>query len=354
MLAISGEIPQIIAREPIVARKNGSESEMHIKGFSLNLTLNYITSGRAAISEISFAIEYDLTKCEQIWKDLSPHVFLTDMWEYRLAFHQAFSKTPHFICAVQNAKIIGVLPLEHLDLNGGFYSYFGGGEWNERLRAFLSPGAPPKLIQKLYELAPRPAYFHSVMEADAKGIPNIRLETETYYLDCHDLNYNIDNLYAKWSKSYRHSIKRDFRKIEELKPEIIWDRFEDIESMIRLNKERFNGDSTFNKPHFADAIRNLVNCSILRPHLGMISLKLNHELIGVALCGFYKNSSIYLASGNIQDIPSVNKYLVFQLVQESMRRKIDRILMLSYDCGWKEHWHLNKETLYFTGEATTT
>ena len=67
--------------------------------------------------QISYGIETYLSHCEQLWRALSDNQLLTDLWEYRLCFHQSFSKHPYLIYASVEDRPIALLPLEYLKIS---------------------------------------------------------------------------------------------------------------------------------------------------------------------------------------------------------------------------------------------
>jgi hypothetical protein len=236
--------------------------------------------------------------------------------------------------------------MEYLDLDGGHYSFFGGAMWNERSRAYAKPDVPQVVINKLFELAPAPCYLHSMVEDVGKAIPIARPEMETYYLNGAELNWDYENLLLRMSHETRKSVKRGFRTIEEMQPEFSMQNFNDIPDMIELNKSRFGHDSTFCKPFFEDSINTLVASPLIRPYLRVISIRFHGELKSCALCGWYNGVYIYLASGSDDTIQNMPKYLIYRLIMDAFSLKAVQIYMLSFDCGWKDRWHVDKKMLY--------
>jgi hypothetical protein len=299
-----------------------------------------------ASDEITYYIEHDLAQCEKMWRALVNPRYFTEVWEYRLIFHETFSKKPYFICAKQNEKIIAFLPLEYLELEGGYYSFFGAGRWNERLCAYYLPNLSPNIINKIIELVPKPFSLHSMTKEFGVIVPNAVPETDTYYINGEQLQYNIDNLFQNMSKDTRQSVKRYLRIFNEMNPLIEYDRFDDYHDMVELNIKRFGQDSTFNKPFFGESIEKIIQSPVLRPHLRMISVRINGVLETCALCANFNSTYIYLASGTNPDIENLPKYLVSLIIKDGLQLQAKTLFMLCYDCGWKDRWRINKEPLY--------
>lgn len=310
-----------------------------------------LTINNSKWGEIQFFVETNLLECEKLWRSVSEDILLTDLWAYRLIFHDAFSKKPYFLYAKSTEQILALLPMEFLDLEDGYYSWFGGGVWNEQNRVYVIPGIPQEIINKLYELAPAPCYLHSIPEIQGKMVPLAKPEMETYIIDTQELNYSMDNLYLRMSTDSRKSVRRYIRQFEEMKPDLRINHFEDIPKMIALNKLRFGEESTFNKPFFEEALLRVINSPTIRPFLRILSLYFNGELKSCAVNGFYKGNYIYLASGTDETRANLPKYLVHILISDALNLKAQRIFVLSYDCGWKERYRVKKFALYLVEKS---
>ena len=77
----------------------------------------------------------------------------------------------------------------------------------------------------------------------------------------------------------------------------------------------------------------------------MISIIIDGKVKASALCMIYNNVYTFLQGGNDIDIPNLAKFLVYQVINDASNRA-DILDLMSDDCGWKEHWRLDKTLLY--------
>jgi hypothetical protein len=284
--------------------------------------------------------------CEQIWRSIVQPRGIQDIWEYRCIWMTIYSGKPFFLCAKVGDEIVGFLPLEDYRETYGYFWYFGGGHYLERSRCFIRPEWQDLVAPFLYEHLPPKVKLLYIDAGELRYFPRLVPMTETYYLDCMKIHFNLDEFFENMTKLTRKSVKRDLRKIQDLNPEILINRFQDIEQLIHFNQIRFGNDSTL-RDHFHEAaIRSLTVDPRLRPYLRMISVFIQGDLKACAYAFFCNNVYTYFIGGNDVDIPNLAKYLVYCLFQDGIQLGASRIDVMADDCGWKEHWHLEKEPQY--------
>jgi len=295
---------------------------------------------------IEFYIERDIKECEKLWREFSLNRHISDIWEYRLCFHRGYgSLGPYFIVGKIAQEIIGFIPLEYQDFKKR-YIFFGGGDWNENFTFYIKNHYKKFVLPLFFKQLPKNTKLFFINNEESSYTDFLKEDDSTYFLNPVDYNYEIEEYLKTLSHKTRKNLNREIREVEKLKPEIIYDNFQDIDVLIFFNKKRFGPDSAFEEPGFEKSLRLLLGENSLKGKVGMLSICIGGEAVAVFLV--LKNGQIVEAmqSGSDPDRKGIAKFLVITLINKYFNEKVDRINFFAHDCGWKEHWRLKKDKLF--------
>jgi hypothetical protein len=293
----------------------------------------------------SLHIERDIKKCEQIWADLGVKDNYNDLWDYRYCFFKGYKNKPMFICAKYRGKIVACMPLEHFKKDDT-YRFFGGGDWNENMKILCRPEYRKEAIPFLISHVPQNSRLIFMTAEDAKFSKKIVHFEPTYYIDLASIEYDQEKFFDRMDNHKQRKIRSEFRKIEGMNPFYTLDKFEDFDIMVKLNLKRFGEESSFNDKGFVKAFHCIMKHKVLKRHLSSLSIYIGGKLKAHALLLEYNGQLTYLQGGNDTDVQNIAKFLSYRVLLEGIRRKVSRVNYMSDDCGWKEHWRLDKEMQY--------
>lgn len=296
--------------------------------------------------ELTLEIQTDLSACERLWRSIVHPNGIQDTWEYRRVWASCYEGTPYFLCAKAQGEVVGFLPLEDFRAQHGYFWYYGGGHYVERSRVFSLPGSQDAVGQFLYSHLPPKTKMLYIDPGEIKFSSQLEPETTTYFLDVAAIKGNLENFFDRMSKKTRLSVKRDLRKIEELKPQIRVNAWNDLEALIAFNKARFGQASSFYEPDLELVIRKMVSDEGLNPFRRMLSFDIEGVLKGCTLNYFCNGVYTYYLAGNALDIPNMAKYIVYALFQDAIQLGATRIDVMADDCGWKQHWRMDPAQEY--------
>ncbi len=296
-------------------------------------------------SSLSFSIETDITECEKLWNQFSPKENLSDLWEFRQCFHLSNESKPYFIVGLIDQKPIGIIPLE-FDNYYKEYIFFGGGDWVEKSRFMIDEQYKKQVLPAFFENLPAPHDLGLIDESETNYTDRLTPQEPTFFLTPSEYEYNMENYLAAFSYKRRKSVRRDIRTLEESKPQILINNFDDLPMLIAFNRQQFGDESSFIDPWFEKTILSLPQNEVVRPLLRLFSIVIDDRIVAVALCSFYNNVFCCLQTGVDPTIPNISKFLHYRVIEKAFADHADRVDFLTDDCNWKTSWRFKSEMLY--------
>lgn len=279
----------------------------------------------------------DLDTAHSIWNDLSYNKTLFDNWDFRFVFYKYFNYPLDFITyRSDQGELLGLLPLQ-FNSDNNYYEFFGG-SWMEDNKPYVKDGNS-EIIPQLFGGIKGPAHLIGINSDDglSKSFP---LDDYKYQLDLSNYSSYLDYITDKFNKKSQQTYRRKFRKIEELDPQILLNRNEDIEKLIEYNIQTFQDDSSFHSPFRKEIYRDLLN---LPQNKYLISIMINNKIEAVCLNIEYNNIFYYLNAGaNNLDIPNLGSFIIMQAIDLAIKNKCNIFDALMFSYNWKERWHFNK------------
>ncbi len=288
---------------------------------------------------ITFKIISDLTEAEKIWKLLSSNEEIFDVWEFRYSYYKYLNYPLFFLTAFENNEAIALLPLME---NKGVLEFFGSNFMSYNT-LFVKRGYEHLKKDLIYQLN-KPANLKWMKEP--VEIPSLETDDKsTYFLNLMEIK-NIDeyfeNLWGGGSKS-RSKTRQQIRKIESLNPEIKYNNFSDLKSLIKLNIEKFGEESVFKKPFRIDFFNELIN----NFECHMISIFIENNFKGSILSLKHNNIFYALTIGAESSINNLGKYLYIKNIELAINLKSTKYDAMEGNYGWKEAFGFRPRPQYF-------
>ncbi len=279
----------------------------------------------------------DLKSAEVLWRALSPKKTIFDEWDFRYCFYKYEPMEICFLAAYDDSNLVGLMPLEKHTKHG--FEFFAE-DPSEESRPFVKVGYE-KIIPGLYDAIPGPAKCYDITGSDEFTV-KLELEDYKYILPLENINNFEDYLKNRLSAKKQRNLRAEFRKIEDLNPEIIVDDFSGIEEVFKLNSSRFP-DSYLQSEAERLAWGDLLK---LPYDWHLISIKIDNKIVAASLSVMYNNIYFYLINGADINIPNLGKYLNKINLERAIEFKAESWDAGLGDCNWKEAWHLDKIPQY--------
>ena len=299
--------------------------------------------------DLLFRVETDLSECQLLWEEFSPNESLFDLWDFRLAFWQGYQYQPYFITLSFQGKVISILPL-WFDKEDDQYTWFGG-SWHDENIFFTKS---TKTIPLLLKLIPSKTRLFCIRSQE--GITDqgsfLEADEEKYILDLKNFS-SLDDFWGILKKKKRYNLKRDWRRIQALKPKIVIDDFSHLENLFKLNINRFDGmilgdnKSSFLTKEKQKTFKEIINLA-KDYQVRMISTMINQKVVAVDLVALYQQTYYCLAGGcDVGNYSGLGSFANLQLIKDAIElENVDLIDFLQGDVNWKASWRLGTRPLF--------
>jgi hypothetical protein len=281
----------------------------------------------------------NLAECKQLWDKLVDIETLFDNWDFRLAFHNPEYQL-NFVVAYHNELPIGLLPLQY-NKDKNYLEFFGGSFMNNN-RIYTQYDIEAVNNCLIGSLKTK-AKLDSLL-AKSSYIETLEFMDNTYNLDISGINSLEEFLDKHFSARKRKTFRKILRDFDEIPHTIEFDRWDDLEILMRLNIERFEAESTFSKSTRRDAFRKLVDAN-----LKVVIMSILIEGVPENVNIFVEFNDIFyaLTSGtNVNLDHDLRKYSLLKKFEYAILHNFKTIEVGSNDCNWKESWHLTPHPLY--------
>lgn len=286
---------------------------------------------------MEYKIITSLDEAKNAWNHFSKNEQIYDVWEYRYCYYKFFNYPLHFISALENGDMVGLLPLQR-NTDTGIIEFFGGQFFLEN-KIWTKPQnslQPKDLLNQLSE----PVKLLKLSN-EVHGMNN-ELYAYRYELRLEGYHDVFDYLQETWGNKSRKNFLAQIKQLHQQSVEIIYDNFSDLQIMVEFNKKRFGNESSFFFPHRMDFINQVIE--EFDAHL--VSIKINGQTEAVGFGVKYNNSFIGINSGRNLEINSLGKFLSLQKIQQAISLGASRYDALLNDLGWKESFHFDRIPQY--------
>lgn len=315
------------------------------------LNQHYLNNGYSSlISSLRLEVVADIDQAQSVWQSFSQDQTLFDTWEFRLAFFEAYKPRLHFVVLRNQLDIVGVLPLQYEEDKK---KYFWFGSWWQEENKFLVKNELyiPLLLAVISELVELNAISFDVPNWIQKVI-KFEPDDPKYVLKLDSIK-TVDDYLGSLKKKKRYNLRRDYKRISDLKPEIIFNNFSDLSELIRLSKQRFldKGEKTdWEDPRRIEAFKKIVKIGQkkISYEVRMITVKINNKLAAVDLVGIYNGCYYPLKCGyNVKDFPGIGSFMNLLEIEDAVSLNMKKMDFLEIGYGWKDKWFESVPLLKF-------
>ncbi|HOO78466.1 MAG TPA: GNAT family N-acetyltransferase [bacterium] len=295
-------------------------------------------------------ISADLQLCEQLWMRLpGGDANLFDLWEVRRCFQESYGRRPRFMYAeTPSGELIALLPLSEIEETGGAAFFPGetwhGKTWLEGNRIFARDR---QVLSEILSEVPTPGNFRYL---HAECLPpdfQEAEEDEVRYL-FYPGRYGCS--FDEYREAFpRKSLKRLDRETESLKEKGVsyrWNRWEDVDELLRLNLEAFGTESYFADPRFLGGFNRLVEWLRCREILRVTTVLIGGVVAAVDLGAVWRNRYTVMAGGTNPEFLGVAKLINFLHIEIACKERFESLDFLCGDFGWKQRFRLSGQQLY--------
>lgn len=303
---------------------------------------HYFTNGNAGlIKSLTLEIVSDIEETKELWQEFSGNQTLFDTWEFRAAFYEAYLPRLHFVVLRSPTEIVGLLPLQY---EQDQRKYFWFGSWWQEENKFMVKDE--MYIPLLLAACPRPVNLNAIsheIPAWIKQVIEFEADDPKYVLKLDGIK-SIDDYLATLNKKKRYNLRRDWRLIEELKPEISLDNFDDLDGLIGLAKTRFKqkGEETdWEDERRVEAFRKVIayGQKEISYKIRMITVKIGGKLAAVDMIALYQGCYYPLKCGyNVGEFPGIGNYVNLLEIKDAIELGVGKMDFLEIGYGWKDKW----------------
>jgi len=285
-------------------------------------------------------IESDINECQLIWNSFSPKVSIFDLWDFRYPFWLGYKHKPHFIC-LESDKIEAVLPL-WFDKQNQSYSWFGS-YWHEDNSFFVKD---ERLTPLLLKLIPQHTTLNAISSTTIKNIPpsQFSIDDPKYTLNIEHWE-SINSLLLQLTKKHRYNLKRDYKLISDLSPEIKINDFQDFKQLRQLNMHRFTAlgdtDLAWADPRRIKTFEKIIEIGQSNQTFNsrMLTVTINGIIAGVDLIVMYNDCYYPMVCGyNVEAFSGIGNYFTWIEIEDALSLGMKKIDVLEGSYGWKNRF----------------
>lgn len=286
----------------------------------------------------------DLIQCEKLWRAFSPNKSLFDTWEFRYAFYLGYQHKPYFILLKSGTEKVGLLPLWY---EADKKKYFWFGSWWQEDNTFFVKN--PIYIPMLLDLALPPLHLNAIEASVVENLGaiganiNFELDDPKYVVDLRYFD-SLKNFMMSLKKKRRYNLRRDHKTIQQLNPQIIFDRYDDFDSLVEISKKRFqdkNESTDWEDSRRVETFRQIINLAKEKQvyQIRMITVKIKDQIAAVDLIAIYNQIYYPLKCAyNVKDFPGIGNYVNLFEIEDALSLGMKKIDFLEMSYGWKDKW----------------
>lgn len=292
----------------------------------------------------------NLAECKKLWSQFSPHQNLWDEWGVRIAFYDPSIHQLHFLVLVEKRKKVGLLPLWY-DQHEKEYTFFGGYYPEDHHFWF-----PLQYLPDVLERMPLPIELlylnHEQVAEIQQKYPHVVFSTpESHYFIDLKLFQQEQQYLATFTKKHRKNFLYDLKRVQQLGLQIMWEKLEHYQDLVKFNQQRFGSESDFIHEDFTSGLQKMLQVAVA--HVYTVTLSSHGKIIGLETAIFFKGVYYVLNGGYDRSYANVGKYLIWLHIEHAFKLGAATIDFLSGDTGWKELWNCQKVPYYMFRKEKT-
>lgn len=289
----------------------------------------------------------DLDECEELWRQVMPREFITDLWEFRESFYCHYHRPLCFLVAEGARSVLGLLPLSWIE-ESACHGYFPGETWHGKtwIEQNRIETRGWGVLEALLEAVPGPYHLRYLLSPDLSSTPPWSVDEVGYLFSPPNYDYDIENYFREFSSKSAKRLKRELAAIERLGVPYRYDDPADFEHIVRLNVERFGEHSYFRDVRFRDSFRSLAAFLQEKGWLRMTTVLIDGEPAAADMGCVYGGVYTLLAGGTHGGYPGIAKFINIHHMRRACEERLCQVDFLCGDFSWKKLFHLKPRPLY--------
>jgi len=297
------------------------------------------------VDKVHVQVVTDISTCQQLFESFSPKDTVFSTWDFRFAWYNAYKYLPAFFVIYYNDKPVGLLPLWYENDKKQFRWF--GSWWMEESSFWVFN---QKYIPLLLALAPERTYLNAItIDSNLAKILKLEPDDPKYVLDLRNKT-SAEEFLIKLKKKQRYNLKRDYRIIESLRPEIEINNYSSLEELFKLSINRFaeKGEhSDFIDDRRKEAFRQIIK-QAKSYQVRIIKTKINHQTASLDFAFLYKDCYCAAKCGNnVKAFPGIGNFINLYQINEAIQMGFKKIDFLEISYGWKEKIFQSMPLYYF-------
>lgn len=306
-----------------------------------------------------------MSEAETLWNQFSPNKSVFHLWNIRKSFYEGFGFDPYFVTLMRHGDAsgepLGVLPLwfntntSHTgDTDIPSYVWFGS-NYHEDNVFFVRD---PEFIPLLLLCAPAPLEIACIAAGESieflMELPGFQKDQDKkFFLDMSRCP-TISSFLSRLKKKKRYNLKRDKKRIERFKPQILINHYDHLDELFRLNIARFRRKfpdnpkeySTFEDTRYQNTFRALV-ANQGSYSVRLLSTIIDGNIAAVEMGLVYGDTYYSLYSGaDTLKYSGIGIYSNLLVLEDAIRLGCRKIDFLEGDYSWKTSWKLDTTRQY--------
>lgn len=283
--------------------------------------------------DLKVKVETNLENCQQLWQRFSSQKSLFDTWNFRWAFWLGYRHQPYFLTITFKKKPIALLPLWY-EKDKNEFRWFGG--WWQEDNVFFS--THKSLIPVMLKICPKPILLSAIScSPQTANKFKLALDDPKYLLHLQGLN-SAEAFLDRFRKKRRYNLKRDRKKILAQNPKTIFNRFGDLQHLIKISMNRFHKRGQKTDWDESGGIKTfeaiIESAREYQPH--MITTEIKGKIAGVDLVALYKKTYFSLVCAyDIENFPGIGNYTNLLQINDALSLGMEKMDFLETDYGWK-------------------
>jgi len=290
----------------------------------------------------------DLDQARRLWQRHWPRHGLFDLWPVRACFQDQFRHPAHFLVAARGAKVCGLLALSWIG-EQGYFGHFPGELWHGKtwIEQNKIIAADTRVARALISHLPRETRIRYLVAGDHLHLePRAVVDEVGYLFFPRQFDYRFETYRQLFSGKTRRKIRSELERLNARGIAFRFNHWADMETLLRLNLDRYQDQSYFSDQRFRRAMENLAAWLRDQGLLRLTTVLVGGRVAAVDMGAVYNGSYTVLAGGTHPDFPGIAKLINFHHLEWACSQRITMVDFLCGDFNWKERFHLVARPLY--------
>ena len=295
----------------------------------------------------SIRVETDEFACRRLWEEAIPKVLLSDLWEVRDCFHQAYGHASYFVVAERAGRVVGLLPLSWNGETNQFTYFPGetwaGKTWLEQNRIIVTDG---RMLRDMLRLVPDRYHLRYLQPIDKTIGSDHEVDEVGYLFVPGRYEFEMEKYFSEFSHKTAKRLKKELAEWDNRGVEYRFDEIADLDLLFEMNLSRYGAMSYFSDARFTSSFRRLAALLQRNGWLRMTTVLVSGIPAAVDLGCVYNRSYTLLGGGTAAEFPGIAKLVNVFHMRWACEQRFEDVDFLCGDFNWKSLFHLTPRPLY--------